>query len=272
MSRVEERRCITIDSKGHKIFGVLHQPITDRKVPAVLMCHGFAGTKVGRYRMYVRLSEALAAVGIASLRLDFRGCGDSEGDFVNSTLRDQVDDALLGLKYLEGLPGIDVSRIGLLGRSLGGPVAVLAAREAGHIKSLVLWAAVYHGDPWLKTWEETSKSSKGPTGKPAPFLFQGSMTNPELFMQLIKLNMAQELDKLSELPFMCVHSDKDEVVAYSHADRYRQVRERSTARSDFIRLQRSTHDFSDHQEQEMTLKETTEWYVETLGLHTPLGS
>ena len=46
------------------------------------------------------LQKRLAQSGIASLRLDFRGCGDSEGSFEETDLESQISDALLGLNYL----------------------------------------------------------------------------------------------------------------------------------------------------------------------------
>ncbi len=263
-TQVEERESLTLVSGGKKIFGILHRPVTQQRVPVVLMCHGFAGTKVGRFRMYVRLSEALCKVGIASLRIDFRGCGDSEGSFIDTTLEGQVEDALKGLQFLREHPQIDTDRIGILGRSLGGPVAVMVARRAKDIRSLALWAAVYHGDPWKTTWEENAKKLAGTPAANAPFVFQGHLTNPLLFLQLLQLNMKNELAALSHIPFLCAHSDKDEVVNPSHAHFYREARNGSTALSNFIRLFESSHDFSDHKEQDMIIKETVDWYLKTL--------
>ncbi len=105
MKAQEKRECITLKNHDEKIFAIFHQPITlgNEKAPAILICHGFAGQKTGRYRLYVTLAEELAKSGVAVLRLDFRGCGDSEGDFVNTTLAGEVSDALKGLEFLKNL-------------------------------------------------------------------------------------------------------------------------------------------------------------------------
>ncbi len=261
---VEERESLTLISGGKKIFGVFHRPVTPQHVPVVLMCHGFAGTKVGRFRMYVRLSEALARAGIASLRIDFRGCGDSEGNFIDTTLEGQIEDALTGLQFLREHPQVDTDRIGVLGRSLGGPVAIMVARRAPDIRSMALWAAVYHGDPWKAIWEENAKKAAGTPAASGPFTFQGHLTNPLLFLQLLQLNMRNELASLSHIPFLCAHSEKDEVVHPSHAAHYREARNGSTALSNFIKLFESSHDFSDHKEQDMIIRETVDWYLKTL--------
>lgn len=261
---VETRESIILKHRGCKLFGVFHKPITDRPVPAVMMCHGFAGTKVGRYRMYVRLSEALAKAGIASFRLDFRGCGDSEGNFLDTTLEGQIEDTLLGTKFLEDQEGIDKSRIGMLGRSLGGPVAVCAARRYGNIKSLALWAAVFHGAPWQAQFEQARKAREANPNLKGPLLFQGHPTNPELVIQLLSMNLEKEMDQLKDTPFLCIHSEKDEVVDMAHAELFRKLRGLVKAPSEFVRLLLSSHDFSDHGEQEETIKLTVNWYRRTL--------
>lgn len=270
MSHAETRETVTLNSQGNQIFGMFHAPVGLENVPAVLMCHGFAGTKVGRFRMYVRLAEALAHAGIASLRIDFRGCGDSEGNFLDTTFEGQVQDALKGLDFLDNHSLIDSTRIGLLGRSLGGPVAVVAARQYGRIRSLALWAAVFHADPWRKHWEQAHKERAAlPTPQP-PLLFQGNPTNPQLFLQLLQLNMDKELNALRETPLFCVHSESDEVVDMGHADRFRVSREEAEAHSHFMKLQKSSHDFSDHFEQDDTIYETVKWYKQTLKEGAPL--
>lgn len=267
VQKVETRESVILESQGTKLFGVLHKPIGVSKAPAVMMCHGFAGTKVGRYRMYVRLSEALSEAGIGSFRLDFRGCGDSEGKFLDTTMEGQIEDALLGIKFLEEQPWVDAERMGILGRSLGGPVAVVAARKHGGMKSLALWAAVYHGDPWKQQFEEARKArAANPTGNQGPLLFQGHPTNPMLVVQLLAMNLDKELELLKDVPLFCVHSEKDEVVDLTHAELFRNLRRHVKAPSEFIKLLLSSHDFSDHSEQEQTIRDTVNWYVKTLGM------
>ena len=80
MKRFEKRESVVWFFQGKAIFAMLHRPLQEGPRPAVLMCHGLGGTKVGRHRIYVALSEALARLGIAVMRFDFSGCGDSEGD------------------------------------------------------------------------------------------------------------------------------------------------------------------------------------------------
>jgi pimeloyl-ACP methyl ester carboxylesterase len=111
--------------------------------PAVLMLHGFGSSRNEVGNMFASQADALAAMGIASLRIDFRGFGKSDGDTGATTVDSQLDDAKVGLAYLSKVKGIDAARVGVLGFSLGGGVGMLAAAdEPQKIKSLVTWSSV----------------------------------------------------------------------------------------------------------------------------------
>ena len=150
MLAIEERESITLINDGQKIFAIFHKPLNTVKSPAILICPGFGGTKCGKHRLFVTLAQELARKGIASLRFDYRGAGDSEGEFENINVESKVSDVLLCLDFLASEPSIDSSRLGLLGRSLGGAISVLAANRYKNIKSLALWAPVFSSEPWRK--------------------------------------------------------------------------------------------------------------------------
>ena len=109
----------TVMLKGG-IAATLNIPASPTPVPAVLMLHGFGSSRDEVGHLYTRAAEALAARGIASLRIDFRGFGKSDGDTGATTINAQLDDARAGLAYLSKVKGIDSSRVGILGFSLGG--------------------------------------------------------------------------------------------------------------------------------------------------------
>lgn len=132
----------TVMLKGG-IAATLNIPASATPVPAVLMLHGFGSSRDEVGHLYTRAAEALAARGIASLRIDFRGFGKSDGDTGATTVDSQLDDARVGLAYLSKVKGIDSARVGVLGFSLGGAIgSFLAADEPEKIKSLVTWSSV----------------------------------------------------------------------------------------------------------------------------------
>ncbi len=110
-------------------------------VPAVLMLHGFASSRDEVGNMYKNLAAELGQEGIASLRIDFRGWGESAGEMTASTVPGQVEDAATAYNYLTTLDFVDTARIGVIGFSLGASIAVFSAGEnPDWYKSMVLWS------------------------------------------------------------------------------------------------------------------------------------
>ena len=81
------------------------------------------------YRPFAELSAGLARQGVAVLRLDDRGVGQSGGDSRLATSTDRVRDAQAALSFLRLRPTVDPSRVGLIGHGEGGNVALLAAGQ-----------------------------------------------------------------------------------------------------------------------------------------------
>ena len=115
---------------------VLHLP-ERRPAPCVVACHGLGASKdTDKYRL---LGDELPAVGLALARFDFRGCGESSGRMAETTIASRIDDVEAVLAFIAADPRID-HRVGLLGSSLGGFVALqVAARRPGC--PVVTWAA-----------------------------------------------------------------------------------------------------------------------------------
>lgn len=139
-------REISFEVKGQKIFGTLVDPELNKKVPIVLMLHGYTANRNESGSEYVpeglfgRMATALEKKGIASLRIDMRGSGKSEGNFSDITIESEIDDALCALDYISKLDFVDKKRISVMGLSLGGIVTTATvARSPFEIRSAVLW-------------------------------------------------------------------------------------------------------------------------------------
>lgn len=264
MRKNEERYSVEFENQGQKIFGVVHRPLTEMPCPAVIMCHGLAGHKIGKNKLYVLLSEKLAELGIASLRFDFRGSGDSEGDFIDMTISGEVSDAVEALDYLVQASGIDSSSLGIFGRSLGGIIAILAAEQTLAFKGIAIWASAFHAQEWHKMWEDKQKELEHLKEKPKAFRYNGTLINEVFLEEFFTLNLEDHLKRIDHLPLLHMHGEMDEVVHISHVDCFEKIRQSAKAETKVIRLPNSDHDFTHPEEQLFAINETAQWFKSIL--------
>lgn len=125
---------VHISSEGWLLVGTYNRPpLQATPWPAVLLLNRANGDR----RAYDLTAAALARLGVASLRLDLRGHGEStnQGRFVpfapgmDSLLQGTPADIAAGLTWLAHQPGIDSARLGVVGASYSGEFAVAAGRS-----------------------------------------------------------------------------------------------------------------------------------------------
>ena len=141
----ESEISFTVD--GQIVKGTLNTADIE-KAPVVLLLHGFKGSrhelavKNTDQGVYSRTAQALAKNGFASLRIDFRGSGESDGQWLDTTFSKQIQDAVKAIDWLKKNNTVDGSRIAIVGWSQGGLIASHAAKERPEVRSVVLWAPV----------------------------------------------------------------------------------------------------------------------------------
>ncbi|MHC4201539.1 MAG: alpha/beta hydrolase, partial [Planctomycetota bacterium] len=120
---------VEFTSGGLTLRGMVHLPDAQGSSPAIVVFHGFTGNRIGGEFLPVKLSRALAGAGIASLRFDFAGSGESEGEFVDMSPLTELADARSALEFLARQEGVDPGRLGAYGHSLGGMVAAMLLED-----------------------------------------------------------------------------------------------------------------------------------------------
>jgi len=120
------------DPLGHRIAAVLSSPsqLTHR---IAVLCHGFLSGKNSTTN--TTLTRMLAERGIATFRFDFFGHGESDGAFRSLTNTLAVAQALAAIDLVQDR---GYQRLGLMGSSFGGLVALLAAAQRSHLACLAL--------------------------------------------------------------------------------------------------------------------------------------
>ena len=127
-------------SDGKKIYGILHLP-RNPSPPFVVASHGLFSSKESE--KFVAIGEFFSAQGIALIRYDHQGCGESEGDLSATTASSRIKDleAIVDLAVHHPLLG---DRFGLLGSSMGGFISIFKGATDLRVKALALWATPSH--------------------------------------------------------------------------------------------------------------------------------
>ena len=142
-------RTVSFRVDGQRVVGTLEVPDGIVKPPVMLLLHGFKGNRNElkipslKQGVFSRAANAWAKQGLASLRIDLRGGGDSDGSFEDTTISGQVKDALAAIEFLQSQTSVDPKRLALVGWSQGGAVAAIAAaRTKQRVAALALWNPV----------------------------------------------------------------------------------------------------------------------------------
>ena len=156
---IAEESVVSVKGENWDIPATVSMPDGDGPFPCVVMFHGTGSSRDEAGDGYKMLAPKLAEAGIASIRFDFVGNGDSTSDYRNYTLTSGMKDGLLAMQYMIDTGKVDADRIGALGWSQGGTVAILTAARNPEIKSLVTWAGAVHMDGLYGSMQEEAKAN-----------------------------------------------------------------------------------------------------------------
>jgi hypothetical protein len=142
-----------------RLAACLHRPNGPQGAPwpIVIYCHGLTGSRLGTSYRLVTLARRLAERGIACLRFDFRGCGESDGRFEDVTPQTLLEDLTAAHNALVRMPELDGGRVGLVGSSFGAYTAARAAPRIAGLKCLVFLAPV--ADPRTLTHRDMTDAA-----------------------------------------------------------------------------------------------------------------
>lgn len=164
------KKHVELQSRGLVLRGYFETPEDGAPFPTLVMFHGFGSCMAEKHFVLARLSRALVAAGVATVRFDFGGSGESDGEFIDVTPKTELEDGLAIMGFAAGLPEVDASRLMLMGFSLGGFVAAnVAARVPELVERLILMSP--GGEPHRR--QERMLAELGWCGKGALRLGEG---------------------------------------------------------------------------------------------------
>ena len=248
--------------RGEKLFGMLHTPDdADGAAAGVVLCHGFTGSKVEAHFLFVKMARALESAGIAALRFDFRGSGDSEGEFEDVTVSAEIEDAAQALEVLASESAVDAGRLGVLGLSLGGCVAACLAGRDPRVRSLALWSAVARpeaicSEPPRKAWGDFIQRE----GR----IDIGGLLIGREFMDDLANHDPVAAVRRSDAAVLVVHGGADASVPITDAELFHQAAAARNAPAKKHIIPDASHTFAHLKWEREVIAVTTEWFKETL--------
>ncbi len=245
------------NASGKWLRGMIHRPRVSSLAPGVVFFHGFTGDRMESHWIFIRCARSLARAGIASLRFDFYGSGESEGEFREATLEGEIADARRAVEFFRRQKGIDARRLGIVGLSLGGAIAALVAQPA-RAGALVLWSALAHP----RLLRQLAETHTRPIPERAGAVeYDAREIAPDF------LNQAERTEPLESIvrfqgPTLIIHPEKDEYVPAAHAeDFYRAAGARVKEK---VIVAGADHTFTSAAWEGEVVEQTVEWFKKWL--------
>ena len=218
-----------MNSESEIIRAELYYRNAIKDAPVIVICHGFKGFK--NWAFFPVLAESLAQVDYIALTFNFsrNGVGPDLQNFTelekfeDNTYSHELNDLKCIIDAIEsgeiGKGLIDPEKIGLLGHSRGGGIALLHTQNDSRIKSLVTWSAIasverYSSDQ-IKLWKsqkylEFENKRTGQLMRVGIKLLEDIQKNNE------QLNIVSAAENI-ETPTLIIHGQEDESVPVEEA-------------------------------------------------------
>lgn len=217
---------VFIDGHHGRLKALIQKPELQQgeKCPMVIFCHGFSGTKDGP--LFELVADTLQAHGIASIRFDFNGHGESEGEFKDMTVPNEIEDAKKVVEYVRDLKYVSTIAIG--GHSQGGVVAAMTAGQLSEELGEPAFKAVALMAPAAVLRDDAIRGST--MGKQYdPFdpgeyveLWGGLKLGGEYIRTSFSLPIYETATKYQG-PALIIHGNGDRVVPYTYGERFHQI-------------------------------------------------
>lgn len=220
------------NTEGHTLAGALEMPEQGDPKAFALFAHCFTcGKDVAAAS---RISRALSSQGIAVLRFDFTGLGNSEGDFSNSNFSSNVADLITAANYLDAhykAPSV------LIGHSLGGAAVLAAAHQLPKVKAVATIGAPSTAHHVAHLFAGKIEDIKTHGSCPVNLGGREFTIKSQLIEDLEKFSTTEHIGALRR-PLLVFHSPIDNIVSIDEAAKIYQAAKHPKS---FISLDRADH-------------------------------
>ncbi len=249
------------NQRGELLAGLLEMPETEPKQFAIF-AHCFTCSK--DIATASRITRGLAEQGIAILRFDFTGLGNSDGDFANSNFSSNLQDLIQASNYLEEHYS---SPTMLIGHSLGGAAVLAAAHFVSSVKAIVTISApatAAHVEHLFDSARDTILEKDEAVVNLAGRQFT---IKKQFLMDITKHNSADHIAKLGKA-LLIFHSPIDETVSIDEAAK---IYSSAKHPKSFVSLDKADHLLSNKNDSEYVSKVIANWVGRYLKLEQAIS-
>jgi len=220
------------NASGQKLGARLDQPEPGSPAAYALFAHCFTCNK--NYKAIGHISQALTEAGIAVLRFDFTGLGESEGDFADTNFSSNVDDLVAAAEFLEA--EFAAPRL-LVGHSLGGAAILQAAGRIPSVQALVTINAPCDPAHVTRHMGDAPEIVEA-EGEAEVTLAGRSFKIKKQFLEDLEQTRMQETIRALDQPLLIFHAPLDDIVGLENASA---IFEAAKHPKSFISLDQADH-------------------------------
>ncbi|QTA89789.1 alpha/beta hydrolase [Desulfonema magnum] len=241
------------NNEGEKLTGTLHIPEAPSE-KGVVMGHCFTCSR--HTRILTQISRELEQSGIMSLRFDFSGNGQSEGDFSESSYSKHISEMKRAIAFISEN---GASCIGVAGHSMGAAIAVLTASEMKNIRGVCALAGRLSGGHPAHFLNKLQKNELRQTGV-ASFISRGRslQLSKRFFSDMRKYNIPERIRSLQS-SLLLVHGDQDEIIPVEEA---RKAYNKNPSGIKLVIIPGADHMFSNDAHRHEIAELTANWFTE----------
>ncbi len=251
-----------LSSNGDMLAARLDKPSIPVKAYA-LFAHCFTCSK--DIFAASRIARALTGEGIAVLRFDFTGLGDSEGEFANTTFSSNIEDLVAAAQFLQ--QEYEAPQL-LIGHSLGGTAVIAAAHDIPSTRAVVTIGAPFDVDHILKSFSANLDEIKN-SGKAQVNLAGRDFTIKSEFVENAKQHSQKERLKSLKKPLLIFHSPVDESVSIDNAT---EIFIAAKHPKSFVSLDKADHLLTDHRDAVFVANILAAWAMRYMDVKIEAGA
>lgn len=260
-------RVIHISYDKIELAATVHYPAPhtrcdpNKRWPAIIICHGFVGSRIGQNRLFVEAARRFAEEGYFVLRFDYAGCGESGGEYGDNTMESFIAQTRHVLDYVRSIDCVDASRITLLGHSLGGAVARLTANRDSRVSSLILWAPVAH--PFYDIVRIVGRDAYEEAEQTGTTDHLGYALRPAFFHSLAHVQPLADTASVFYGDVFVAHGTNDTDIPCDYCGLYREsLRRRAAGRCDTKLIDGADHVFASLAGRRELFSATSDWLAQ----------